>query len=222
MGSSTSGDITTRQVIDPWIKGSQRYLMEDATRLANMGYQPYKGARIAGPTAAQEHAYGLLGQATGMKKVEGGPDPWEYQTPVDAVGNPLGGPITDETLWPSNYYPRGFQHQFFKGTEATPPIVDDEIIKDDSPPWGPPVAPPVGPPVIPPPNEPPPPPPGTPPTFPPTDPPVLWDEPPVDPPAVPPVEPPFVDEPPVVAPPFVGEPPPEPPDEVPPLPTITD
>ena len=74
-GPNPVQDITTRQVIDPWIKGSQRELLRDATDLANLGYQPYKGARIAGPTAAQRHAYGLLGRATGMQQPDDGPAP---------------------------------------------------------------------------------------------------------------------------------------------------
>ena len=126
MGSPTQ-DITSRQVIDPWIKGSQRELLRDATKLANLGYQPYEGPRVAGPTEAQKYAYGLLGEATGMQQPDEGPAPWEYQAPD-----------IDSTEWPSNYPPTtGFQHGWFEGQPATGgPGDGGGGPGDDSPPWG--------------------------------------------------------------------------------------
>ena len=60
-------DITARTQIDPWIKGQQRYITEDAGQFLRKPYEPYRYDMIADQGRLGEHSRNVMGNLAGYR-----------------------------------------------------------------------------------------------------------------------------------------------------------
>ena len=60
-------DITARTQIDPWIKGQQRYITEDAGTFLRKPYEPYRYDMIADQGRLGEHSRNVMGNLAGYR-----------------------------------------------------------------------------------------------------------------------------------------------------------
>jgi len=136
MGSDIQ-DVTARTEIDPWIKGQQRYITEDAGRFLRKPYEPYQYDMVADQGRLGEHSRNVMGNLMGYR----GQASTLFQ-PVDpTVGGWKENKVKGQ-FYRSGAGPSGELHRTF-GTQGTDPSIigDPPGITDDSPPWIPPTNP---------------------------------------------------------------------------------
>ena len=136
MGSDIQ-DVTARTEIDPWIKGQQRYITEDAGRFLRKPYEPYQYDMVADQGRLGEHSRNVMGNLMGYRG--------QASTLFQPVDPTVGG--WEENKVKGQFYrsgagPSGELHRTF-GTQGTDPSIIGKPPgpTDDSPPWIPPTNP---------------------------------------------------------------------------------